>query len=329
MSNQGSLQQYRTEFLSTAGMPEWQPSVLLLAEDEMVSRQHGAVFSKLTIDHHCATNSGDALRIVAKQPKIALVVIDTERTDDHCLRLLDALRQGLAARSWTQYLLVTANVEARQCIRAMRLGAGDILLRPSEMRQLPQAILSALSRSHRAYEQQFALAIGRAALTAAERERDFEGNGAGNRLGVDFDIGNGRGNGASMRLDGRGTPPYASNDHYQSIIDVLLRLREVRQEILPSQASDEVSWTILLDVYQSMKQEEHAASLSSLMISRTSASTALRRVHDMIESGLLERSPDPDDRRRYFTHLTKKGWDAVEQYLAFAEHLLDAYRHPC
>jgi DNA-binding MarR family transcriptional regulator len=58
-------------------------------------------------------------------------------------------------------------------------------------------------------------------------------------------------------------------------------------------------------------------SVSSLCVAvDTPATTALRRIDDLVGSGLARRRPDPADRRRVFVELTDEAVERLDRFLS-------------
>lgn len=102
-------------------------------------------------------------------------------------------------------------------------------------------------------------------------------------------------------------------DDPADVLRLLAGLRMDRQRVLPEVAGGETAWDMLLDL--AMAQEEgRRISVSALCSGAgTSVTTALRRLELLEQEGLVERHPDPEDRRRVWLQLTRKGGASVRQ----------------
>ena len=101
----------------------------------------------------------------------------------------------------------------------------------------------------------------------------------------------------------------------------LIRTRRLREQYLGEGLFADPAWDILLDLFAS-ELEQHRVSVSSLCIAAAvPPTTALRWVTAMIESGLLERRPDPLDRRRAFVALSARTEQALRDWWAAAGRL--------
>jgi len=96
----------------------------------------------------------------------------------------------------------------------------------------------------------------------------------------------------------------------------VIRARRMRDRFFGANLFEDPAWDMLLDLFAT--HLEHAqVSVSSLCIaSAVAPTTALRWIGRLAEFGLIERAPDPTDRRRAFLALSVRGLDAMRQYIA-------------
>lgn len=101
---------------------------------------------------------------------------------------------------------------------------------------------------------------------------------------------------------------------------LLLSVRRKRDAIFGSDLFEDPAWNIMLDLYSSTLRGQKVVVTDLCVASGASATTALRRLQLLVELGLIERVPDPDDRRRVLVVQTDQGRAAMDQ---FAEWLRD------
>ncbi|MEP9375401.1 response regulator [Aquabacter sp. CN5-332] len=95
----------------------------------------------------------------------------------------------------------------------------------------------------------------------------------------------------------------------------LVAARADRDAIFQSGLFSDPAWDMLLDLAVA-EATARAISVTSLCIaSGAPTTTALRRIEDMKEAGLLDRIPDPQDRRRVLVHLTPEGRKRMEAFV--------------
>ena len=101
-------------------------------------------------------------------------------------------------------------------------------------------------------------------------------------------------------------------------IRAALRARRLRDGFFGPGLFEDPAWDMLLDLLAA-ELESARVSVSSLCIAAAVApTTALRWIGRLVETGLIERRPDPRDRRRAFVALSASGSAAMRGYLAAA-----------
>ena len=107
-------------------------------------------------------------------------------------------------------------------------------------------------------------------------------------------------------------------------IRALLRARRLRDEHFGAGLFEDPAWDMLLDLYAA-ELEGVRVSVSSLCIAAAVApTTALRWIGRLSEQGLLERVPDPRDRRRAFISLSAEATAAMARHWQARQALLTA-----
>lgn len=95
-----------------------------------------------------------------------------------------------------------------------------------------------------------------------------------------------------------------------------IRSRRLRDQLFGSGWFEDPAWDMLLDLFAA-ELEGTRVSVSSLCIAAAVApTTALRWLARMTEAGLIERRPDPSDRRRAFTVLSEDAGGLMHRYWA-------------
>ena len=99
-------------------------------------------------------------------------------------------------------------------------------------------------------------------------------------------------------------------------IRAALRARRLRDGFFGDGLFEDPAWDMLLDLFAA-ELEGKRVSISSLCIAAAVApTTALRWLNRLVAEGLLERRPDPRDKRRAFVALSARGSGAMRGYLA-------------
>jgi len=99
------------------------------------------------------------------------------------------------------------------------------------------------------------------------------------------------------------------------------RLRLQRNQIIGAPLFRDPAWDMLLELFVS-KESGRRLSVSSLCLaSGVPPTTALRHLSRLEKHGLITRTGDPDDNRRWFVEPTEKAIDGIEKAAALlVEH---------
>lgn len=113
--------------------------------------------------------------------------------------------------------------------------------------------------------------------------------------------------------------PSGANDLEKAIdpaeIRELIRLRRLRDRFFSSELFADPAWDILLDL-MAARLEGQKVSVSSLCIAAAvPATTALRWIKSMTDTGYLERRSDPTDARRVYICLSEETARKMAEYL--------------
>lgn len=96
----------------------------------------------------------------------------------------------------------------------------------------------------------------------------------------------------------------------------IIRQRRLRDEFFSGEMFADPAWDMLLDLYAA-KLERIRVSVSSLCIaSAVPATTALRWIKTLTDTGVFDREADPHDGRRIFVTLSKDTMIAMNRYFA-------------
>ncbi|MFS0773320.1 winged helix DNA-binding protein [Sphingomonas sp. 1P08PE] len=126
--------------------------------------------------------------------------------------------------------------------------------------------------------------------------------------------GGGRGGVGDRHVSFGFQPPVSAVD--AAAVRQALRARRLRDSFFHAGLFEDPAWDMLLDLYAA-HLERVQVSVSSLCIAAAVApTTALRWMGRMTEEGLLQRQPDPTDRRRVFIALAPRGLAGMEGYAA-------------
>lgn len=92
--------------------------------------------------------------------------------------------------------------------------------------------------------------------------------------------------------------------------------RQARTRFFDAELFGEPAWDMLLDLTAAHAEGVRVSVTSLCIASGVPATTALRWITQMVESGIFVRIPDPADRRRAFIILSDRSLTAMAQYFA-------------
>jgi len=181
-----------------------------------------------------------------------------------------------------EIVFISGNAGLDHAVDAIRLRARDLLTKPIDLRRLIQIVKEVQLERH-------ALSSPTAA-PAPQKAQNFVGTP---RKIKTIDV-------ESMSAN---------------VLKSLRNLQRIRRENLPAGLAVEASWEILLDLYVS-ELNKKCTSLTAVGGSAGVALTsALRRIHELENKGMISRASDEKDKRRAAAQLTEMGRKAVESFV--------------
>lgn len=98
--------------------------------------------------------------------------------------------------------------------------------------------------------------------------------------------------------------PAPSTTSNTASLQALLRLRDLRAALFPEKLFAQPAWDMLLELLECQLRRRRISVSSLYLAAGVPPATALRRIQDMEDAGLIIRVSDPSDRRRQFVELT-------------------------
>lgn len=112
---------------------------------------------------------------------------------------------------------------------------------------------------------------------------------------------------------------YAAAEGASAPVRRVLRQRRMREQFFPADLFADPAWDMLLDLYAAQLEGQPVAVSSLCIAAAVPATTALRWIKTMTDTGLFERHADPRDGRRIFIGLAPSAAQAMERYFAALE----------
>jgi len=106
-----------------------------------------------------------------------------------------------------------------------------------------------------------------------------------------------------------------------ALIRQVIARRQARTRFFDRELFADPAWDMLLDLAAAHGENQRVSVTSLCIASGVPATTALRWIRQMTDSGLFERVEDESDRRRVFIQLSEKALEAMMGYFAEVETL--------
>ncbi len=293
------------------------PRLLVIDNDRRCMRLLRRILSQE--DHHCltlqhASNVADVLRA---HPTIEVVVSDVVVPDRDGIELIRSIRQQFSDRRWMQFILITGRASIGAAVPVLRAEAVDCLPKPVAPKDLLAAVHHAVLRARaiRIATEGPALQTEPQRPTRRTKEaRPLSASPArvpqpAPKPGVEPPVGE--------TTPGQPDPAGALVQHaaYYESLWLLRRLQEARNSLFGNVAPPDPAWEMLTELMLSTLTGEQVAVTSLCLASKAPLTTALRRLDDLIEAGLITRRRDPTDRRRFYVDLSESGLQKMRRYL--------------
>jgi CheY-like chemotaxis protein/DNA-binding MarR family transcriptional regulator len=268
--------------------------VLIVDDEERARRLASRLLGAAGIASMTAGSAGDALAQLRASPFIDVVLSDIFMPTTTGLEFLAQVREEFADRRWLQLLLITGQASVETAVAAIKLDASDYLLKPVEPKALRESVTHALARAASIREigdTAWDSANGLALSTLADTARDLAG-----RIG-------------QFATERKDTEPGVE------ALKLLHRLQDARSSIFGPAVMPEPAWEMLAELMRARLAGQRVSVTSLALASSSPMTTALRRIDDLIQCGLVVRVPDPGDRRRTHLELTQEGVMRMQVFL--------------
>jgi DNA-binding MarR family transcriptional regulator len=110
------------------------------------------------------------------------------------------------------------------------------------------------------------------------------------------------------------SPPERANADIP-VVRAMRRARDLRSEYFPRSMFSDPAWDVLLALYQAELAQKRMSIVSVCNAAKIPSTTCLRWIQTLEASRLIQRKPDPLDRRRVFVSLTRFGSEKMFQYV--------------
>lgn len=262
--------------------------VLIVDDDEYWLEELGETISNLGYSVISANNAIEALQIMAKHPKIGIVVTDIDMPVMDGISLLSEIASRFSAYRPVVTLVITGCSDLATAASAMRVQAVDMLSKPVAIADIAAALRRASVHQHQAATRHQITAL-------AER----------------FDPPVVR----KQHADPANSP---TSSELRAFVQVLLKAHCSKPKFFEPWVVAGPSWEILLDLAAAKFSGENVPISSASAITLLSPSTALRHINNLVAAGLVRRWVDPVDKRRSLLELQPQALEAMQRYLESA-----------
>ncbi|MEM1052342.1 MAG: MarR family transcriptional regulator [Pseudomonadota bacterium] len=99
----------------------------------------------------------------------------------------------------------------------------------------------------------------------------------------------------------------------------LIARRQARTKFFEGELFADPAWDMLLDLTAADAEQKHVSVTSLCIAAMVPATTALRWIKQLVDSGVFKRMADPSDKRRAFITLSDQSREAMARYFAEVE----------
>lgn len=275
-----------------------------------------------------------------KDDTVRLVIIAAEEDADPLLRDLARNIDQIRGRAWVHAVLVTRGRVTPPLLAQLRhFASWSVLALPCTPGELGEILLEAAAKAadqHRL--SMLSTAIRAEAEDLLVRTRNIVGAlqnastpaALGNLVSIADRLSGGLAPEAASPAQAmpapaqpRNRPPsdgefFTAEEAGRNWIRMLIDLCAARQNHFPDGLFCDPAWDMLLDLAHARLSGKRVSVSSLCIASRVPATTALRRIGDLVAEGLATRVRDENDGRRVFVDLTDDGFSRM---LAYVENI--------
>lgn len=261
--------------------------VLVVDDDRDCLAEYAETITALGYVCRTAEQVGTALRLLAEDPTIGIVLTDLHMPTMDGFTLLDEISARFLVSRPLVTVVVTGQTNIDSAIRAMRSNAVDFLPKPVK----PDDLSAVLRRAKRRWMRR----VGQFQLAAL--------------------VSTGTPAPETSAIPHERVAREPTNEELISFVRSILRSRQRRGEFLDTTLFADPAWDILLDLTSAGLERTPVPTSSACAAAQVPLSTALRHVRHLVNSGLVKRWQDRNDKRRTLLALEDSVLEAMTGYL--------------
>ncbi|UKJ75518.1 response regulator transcription factor [Azospirillum brasilense] len=306
---------------TSAGLHVSATSILIACADRALGIGMHDAFERNGHRIHVTHDPIAALDTLETDGSIGIVAVELALPHFDGLALVERMRKSVQRH--LQVIVVAPNATAADVVRAMHLRAADFVSDPQDGSQLHGALARALAAQqaaatlpapapsapagngelHGALED--AYRHGLALIEAVKALREGQPTLAAPVA-------------APAPASPSPTPTAAGENRRLAVLRTLQQSRVARDKYFPKGLFEDPCWDMLLDLMANHLRGRRISVSSLCMASGVAQTTALRRITELHDRGLVRRIADEKDGRRVFIELTEQGIAALSGYV---EHI--------
>ena len=292
-------------------------SILIACSDRALGDGMRDSFERNGHRIHVTHNAIAALDTLEADASIGIVAVELALPHFDGLALVERMR-GSVARP-LQFIIVAARPSAQDVVRAMHLRVADFVSDPTDGSQLHGALARALTLHHgvvadeapdlrRADALEDAYRHGLALIAAVKALRE----------GQPAAIPSTPAPAPALEKAPEPATRTGQENRRLDILRALQQSRVARDKFFPKGLFEDPCWDMLLDLMANHLRGRRISVSSLCVASGVAQTTALRRISELNDRGLVRRIADERDGRRVFVELTEQGIAALSAYV---EHI--------
>ncbi|MBB3862738.1 FixJ family two-component response regulator/DNA-binding MarR family transcriptional regulator [Novosphingobium hassiacum] len=271
-----------------------QCEILIVDDDEECLDEYAEMIEALGYPCQKTTSPGHALRMIADNPRIGIVLADFRMPLMDGVTMLEELSARFASLRPIVAIIITGDGSLDVAVQAMRSNAIDFLTKPVGRNGLAASLRRAATR--------WAQLVGQFNLAQILARRDL--------VHAPIPIA------AATRREAREPTP----EELQAFVRSIIKSRKSRSTFLDTSLFADPAWDILLELASAGLKQKAVPPSSVCAATQVPFTTALRYVRQLVAAGLVRRWQDPEDKRRTLLALEPTTLEAITGYLVSMWH---------
>lgn len=282
-------------------------NILLVDDDKDLLVEQADLLDALGYNCRTAASAEEARQVFLDNRDINLVISDWSLPSGNGLELIKSL--GEMNRNGRNFvaILLTGYPSIELAVQAMQDGFVDFLSKPVSRETYEAALQRA---SERLAAQAAAASDTKVVESVANIQESLQA--LMTKLGVQEK--------ESAVEDDVAAAIKNPNAVHPSVLKAIIKARRNRQKYFEGDLFSDPSWDILLELTAAHIENRQESVTSVAIAASVPASTAIRKIRELADRGLLKRWTDPTDARRIFVALTDDAAKRMLAMLASAEN---------